>query len=145
MEPLESFPSQSIASLIETNITANSIASNIKYSPFIEKILEKGIDPILPSISIKGSTKKGSSEKNIEKTELETYLKLDDTAIFREDKLVGYINKRESQAVNLLTNNASEIRYEFKYNGNRLVFISNKVKNKTKVFNLIYQNLQKNI
>ena len=135
VEPLESFPSQSIASLIESNITAQSISSSIKYSPFIEKILDKGFDPMLPSISIEGKVKKGSTEKNTEKTEPETYLKLDDTAIFREDKLVGYINKKESQAVNLLTDNATEIRYEFKYNGNNLVFISNKVNNKTKVKN----------
>jgi len=73
-------------------------------------------------------------------------LKLDDTAIFREDKLVGYINKKESQAVNLLTDNATEIRYEFKYNGNNLVFISNKVNNKTKVkdFNSIDVKVQGN-
>lgn len=146
VEPLESFPSQSIASLIESNITAQSISSSIKYSPFIEKILDKGFDPMLPSISIEGKVKKGSTEKNTEKTEPETYLKLDDTAIFREDKLVGYINKKESQAVNLLTDNATEIRYEFKYNGNNLVFISNKVNNKTKVkdFNSIDVKVQGN-
>lgn len=146
VEPLESFPSQSIASLIESNITAQSISSSIKYSPFIEKILDKGFDPMLPSISIEGKVKKGSTEKNTEKTEPETYLKLDDTAIFREDKLVGYINKKESQAVNLLTDNATEIRYEFKYNGNNLVFISNKVNNKTTVknFNTINVKVQGN-
>ena len=133
VEPLESFPSQSIASLIESNATFRSLTSNIKYSPFIERILSKGFDPILPAISVIGDAKKGSSEKSLETTMPVTYLKLNDSAIFRKDKFVGYVGEKDSQSINVLNNSISEFNYSFKYNGADVVYISDKVKTSVKI------------
>lgn len=133
VEPLEAVPSQSITSLIESNINSQSITTTISYSPFIEKVLAEGYDPILPSVSISGKVSKGSSEKNLEKTEPTSYLKLDDTAIFREDKFVGYIGKKESQAVNVLNNSVHELKIDFKHEGNDVVYTSDSIKTSTKL------------
>lgn len=128
VEPLEATPSQSISSLIESNINSQSITTTISYSPFIERVLEKGYDPILPSVSISGKVKKGSSETNLEKTEPAGYLKLDDTAIFREDKFVGYVGVTDSQSINVLNDSVSELKIDFKYDGNDVVFTSDNIK-----------------
>jgi len=133
VEPLEATPSQSISSLIESNINSQSITTTVHYSPFIEKILEKGHDPILPSISIEGETSKGSSEKNLEKTAPATYLKLNDTAIFREDKFVGYVGKDDSQSINIINDEVHELKIDFKYEGNDVVYTSNSIKTSTKI------------
>lgn len=130
VEPLQVMPSQSISSLIESNISSQSITATISYSPFIERVLVKGYDPILPSISISGEVSKGSSEKNLEKTEPTTYLKLDDTAIFREDKFVGYVGRSDSQSINILNNVANEVKINFKYEGNDVVFSSDEIGSK---------------
>lgn len=113
--PLESFPSQNIATLIETNAESKSIATSITYSNFIEQILEKGYDPILPSITIKGDIKDGSNEKNLETTEPETYLILGPLAIYKNDKLKGFATEKESLGINILKNEAKEINYNVKY------------------------------
>lgn len=133
VEPLEATPSQSITSLIESNIASQSITTTISYSPFIEKVLAQGYDPILPSVSISGKVSKGSSEKNLEKTEPTSYLKLDDTAIFREDKFVGYVGRKDSQAINVLNDSVQELKIDFKYEGNDVVFTSNNIKTSTKL------------
>lgn len=133
VEPLEATPSQSITSLIESNINSQSITTTISYSPFIEKVLEKGYDPILPSVSIAGKVSKGSSEKNLEKTEPTSYLKLDDTAIFREDKFVGYVGRTDSQSINVLNDSVHELKIDFKYEGNDIVYTSNSIKTSTKL------------
>ena len=133
VEPLEATPSQSISSLIESNIDSQSITTTISYSPFIEKVLEKGVDPILPSISISGKVKKGSSESNLEKTAPNTYLRLDDTAIFREDKFVGYVGKKDSQSINVLNDKINELKLDFNYEGNNIVFSSNDIKTSIKL------------
>lgn len=133
VEPLEATPSQSISSLIESNIDSQSITTTISYSPFIEKVLEKGFDPILPSISISGKVKKGSSESNLEKTAPNTYLRLDDTAIFREDKFVGYVGKKDSQSINVLNDKINELKLDFNYEGNNIVFSSNDIKTSIKL------------
>lgn len=112
--PLESFPSQSIATLIKSNKNSKSIATAVTYSNFIETALEKGIDPVLPSITIEGDIKKGSSEKNLETTEPEAYLKLGPLAIYKKDKLKGFTTNKESEIINILKNDAKEINYTLK-------------------------------
>ncbi len=133
VEPLESFPSQSIASLIESNATFESLTSNIKYSPFVERILSPGFDPILPAVSINGTVKKGSNEKNLETTVPKTYIKLNDAAIFRKDKFIDYIGEKDSQAINVLNDSISEFKFAFKYNKADIVFISDNINTKIKL------------
>lgn len=115
VSPLESFPSQSIATLIESNSETKSIATSITYSNFISQILEKGYDPVLPSITINGSVKEGSNEKNLETTEPESYLMLGPLAIYKGDKLKGFSTEEESWAINVLKGDSKEINYNVKY------------------------------
>ena len=58
ISPLESFPSQSIATLIESNKNSRSIGDTASYSNFIGRILETGYEPIMPTININGNPKK---------------------------------------------------------------------------------------
>ncbi len=115
VSPLESFPSQNIATLIESNQNSKSIATSVSYSEFIADALKQGLDPILPSITIKGSIKKGSNEKNLETTSPESYLALGPLAVYKKDKLKGFVTKKESQSINILKNNSKELNYTVKY------------------------------
>ena len=133
VSPLESFPSQSIATLIESNSETKSIASSITYSNFISQILEKGYDPILPSITIKGSVKKGSNEKNLETTEPESYLVLGPIAIYKGDKLEGFLSEKESWAINVLKNEAKEVNYNVKYQNQDISIETSSLKSNIKI------------
>ena len=135
VSPLESFPSQSIATLIESNSETKSVATNITYSNFISQILEKGYDPTLPSITIKGDAKKGSNEKNLETTEPESYLALGPLAIYKKDKLKGFLTEKESWTVNVLKNEAKEINYNVKYQKQDISIETNNLKTKIKIKN----------
>ncbi len=131
--PLESFPSQSIATLIESNAETKSIATSITYSNFISQILEKGYDPVLPTITIKGDVKKGSNEKNLETTEPETHLALGPLAIYKKDKLEGFSTEKESWAINVLKNEAKEVNYNVKYQNEDISIETNYLKSKIKI------------
>ena len=131
--PLESFPSQSIATLIESNAETKSIATSITYSNFISQILEKGYDPVLPTITIKGDVKKGSNEKNLETTEPESYLVLGPLAIFKQDKLKGFSTEKESSMINIIKNDAKEINYNVKYQNEDISIESSKLKSKIEI------------
>ena len=133
VSPLESFPSQSIATLIESNAETKSIATSITYSNFISQILEKGYDPVLPSITISGNIKKGSSEKNLETTEPESYLVLGPLAIYKGDKLKGFATQKESWAINVLKNEAKEVNYNVKYQNEDISIETNTLKSKIKI------------
>ena len=133
VSPLESFPSQSIATLIESNSESKSIATSITYSNFISQILEKGYDPILPSITINGSVKKGSNEKNLETTEPESYLVLGPIAIYKGDKLEGFLSEKESWAINVLKNEAKEVNYNVKYQNQDISIETSSLKSKINI------------
>ena len=133
VSPLESFPSQSIATLIESNAETKSIATSITYSNFIGQILEKGYDPVLPSITIEGNVKKGSNEKNLETTEPESYLVLGPLAIYKGDKLEGFSTEKESWAINVLKNEAKEVNYNVKYQNQDISIETSSLKSSIKI------------
>ena len=133
VSPLESFPSQSIATLIESNSETKSIATSITYSNFIGQILEKGYDPVLPSITIKGDVEEGSNEKNLETTEPESYLVLGPLAIYKGDKLEGFSNEKESWAINVLKNEAKEVNYNVKYQNQDISIETSSLKSDIKI------------
>lgn len=133
VSPLESFPSQSIATLIESNSETKSIATSITYSNFIAQILEKGYDPVLPSITIKGDVEEGSNEKNLETTEPESYLVLGPLAIYKGDKLEGFSNEKESWAINVLKNEAKEVNYNVKYQNQDVSIETSSLKSDIKI------------
>lgn len=133
VSPLESFPSQSIATLIESNSETKSIAASVTYSNFIAQILEKGYDPVLPSITIKGDVEEGSNEKNLETTEPESYLVLGPLAIYKGDKLEGFSNEKESWAINVLKNEAKEVNYNVKYQNQDISIETSSLKSDIKI------------
>lgn len=133
VSPLESFPSQSIATLIESNSETKSIATSITYSNFISQILEKGYDPVLPSITINGSVKEGSNEKNLETTEPESYLVLGPLAIYKGDKLKGFSTEEESWAINVLKGDSKEINYNVKYQNENINIETSSLKSTIKI------------
>lgn len=133
VSPLESFPSQSIATLIESNSETKSIATSITYSNFIAQILEKGYDPVLPSITIKGDVEEGSNEKNLETTEPESYLMLGPLAIYKGDKLKGFSTEEESWAINVLKGDSKEINYNVKYQNENISIETSSLKSTIKI------------
>lgn len=135
VSPLESFPSQGIATLLESSEDTQSVIFATDYLSFIEKILEKGNDPVLPSIEIKGNEKKGSTQKNLESTQQQAYLNLTGLAIYKKDKFKGYATYKESQLINTLNNMAKEFKYTFKYKNNNINISSSTIKTKTKIKN----------
>ena len=114
LSPLETFPGQSISNNIELSERHEAISTSVTYSKFVENLLKKGKDPILPTLTIKGKTEKGSEDKILESADIKTRVKLDTIAIFKDDKLVGYADKTESRGINIITNQIKEmiIQYE---------------------------------
>jgi len=135
ISPLESFPSQNIKTLINTNRNSKSIATAVTYSNFIGRALEKGFDPVLSSVTIHGDVKKGSKQDNLETTEPKTYLKLGPLALYKKGKLVGYTSSIDSQSINILRNETKEISYTLKYKNDYVNIGSDQIKTKTTLKN----------
>lgn len=117
ISPLETFPSQNVSLMLVTSGKFIGSAVEISYNDFIQTYLNQGINPILSSITIKGEEKKGESPKNIKQSEPDTYLNLSNLAIFKNDKLLGYVSEKESIGINIINSKIKQTKVHAKCKG----------------------------
>lgn len=110
ISPLESFPSQNVSLMLTTAAKLIGSSVEVSYNDFIKTYLDNGINPYLPSITIKGSVEEGKSQKNTKQSEPDTYLNLSNLAIFKEDKFIGYTSEDESIGINIINNKLKQMK-----------------------------------
>lgn len=120
LTPQSDYPSQNIASNLKVTEKLQAKVTDSKFNTFITKLLEKGINPITNSITIIDNNKDSNNE-NENKSIESSYIKIDDIALFKKDKLIGYANKEESIGINMLLNNISTLFFEVKCGNNKVV------------------------
>lgn len=133
VNPLESFPSQSISIAISFSKESQAVASNIPYSTFIEKLLAKGFEPILPTIEIKGEVEEGKTEESLKETTPTSYIQLSNLALFKKDKLIHITNEEESDGINIINNNADEVLIECNCSGGKTAIEVRSIKTNVKI------------
>ncbi len=109
ISPLESFPAQSISTTISFSKESQAVSSVIPYSSFIDKYVRKGVEPILPTITLKGNEEQGKSEESLKETTPTAYLQLSNLALFKKDKLVHITDEDESDGINIISSDVSEM------------------------------------
>lgn len=133
ISPLESFPSQTIASDIETSSSNTSLIYKITYNDFLYNLLEEGKDPILNSVSILGNIEKGSDEKTLSSTVPKATIKIETIGIFKDDKLLGYADSDETRGINLLTDDVENFYVKTKCEDTYIMSYIVNMKSKTKI------------
>lgn len=111
LSPLENFPTQNIVTSLKTADSILGTTTDVMMSTFILNMLDNGIENMLPTITIKGDKNKADNIDDLKNTEVEGELKLESLAIFRDDKLITFVNDDISKGINIITNNmeATEI------------------------------------
>lgn len=138
LSPLESFPGQSITTNIASSNDLQAISTSITYSKFVENLLKKGKEPVLPTITISGNQKKGSENKILEQSDPEAKTRLGTVGVFKNDKLLGYTTEDESRGINIILNQVNEMITSYSCdNGNVVVSLTNM---KTKITNDLKNN-----
>lgn len=104
--PLEKISSQNIHDSLENNSKYLGYANIMTYHELINNVLNPNIELVLPVIDIKGSKKEGQKKDNITDTEIEATPNLSGMAIFKNNKLKGYLTEKEALTYNIITNQA---------------------------------------
>ncbi len=118
LKPLEAYPASSISKNFKLSKESQAKSALTLYSEFLYKYMEKGLNPVIPSITIVGNVKRGSQNKSLEQTTPYAITKLDNMAIFKDDKLVGLANKTESKAINIINNKIDQMNIYLKCDEN---------------------------
>lgn len=102
--PIDNVSSTSIVETMKTNNRYLGVTNLITFNEFTNMSIDDNLEIILPSIETVNYNEKADTTENTEKTKIESMYKLGNLAIFKDNKLLGYLTKEESITYNILKN-----------------------------------------
>ncbi|WP_078431385.1 Ger(x)C family spore germination protein [Metabacillus halosaccharovorans] len=102
---IEKVPANKLFNALENSESVWAAAKTVKLDELINSIVSKGKEPVLTGIYLYGNAEAGGSIENVHNVSPETGLKIDYLAVFKKDKLIGWLNKDESKGFNYITDN----------------------------------------
>lgn len=94
--------SSNIYSSLETAATTLGNVALITFNDLMDMYLNENLEIVLPSLELIGEAEEGKSEDNITSSVTKASLRLNNMAIFKDNKLLGYLTEEESIAFNFI-------------------------------------------
>ena len=137
MTSITNFPSQSISDNLKTTTELQGAIKTVNFDDLISTLIREGVEPTISTITIIGDIEEGFTKENLESSEPKAYVKLDNLAIFKGDKLIDFATHSESLGINILSNQVHEMYFSVDYNDGFVVIDTTKFKSKikTKIIN----------
>ena len=116
--PIDNISSSSILDTMKTNQKYLGTTNLVTLNELTIMSLNPNTEIILPSIKYKEKAKDSDTTKNTEDTKIDSKYELSGLAVFKDNKLKGYLTNEESTSYNLIKNNIenSIITYECEKN-----------------------------
>ncbi|WLD91698.1 Ger(x)C family spore germination protein [Alkalihalobacillus sp. AL-G] len=105
MTGLEDIPANKLFSSLETSEKAWAPSMSITLDELISEIVSEGIHPNLTGLQLTGVVQEGEKNDNVQEIEPDVQLKYSGMAVFKDDKLIDWLNEKESKAVNYVLGN----------------------------------------
>lgn len=130
--PLEILNAKSILDSIDADLNYLGVSKLMTLELLLENYINDKDEISIPSIRMTSNGDTGEKDDNLKNTDTEARIFLDTLAVFKEDKLIGYLDYDESIAVNYINNEIknSIISYECESNKYAAIEI---IKNETKI------------
>ncbi|WP_075617742.1 Ger(x)C family spore germination protein [Paenisporosarcina indica] len=100
---LENIPANKMFNTLKTSEGAWSATNGISLNELITDLVSDGKEAVLTGIFITGDQEIGSSKQNAESITPAARIQYDHLAIFKKDKLVGWLTESESRGYNGIT------------------------------------------
>ena len=130
MTSITNYPSQSIADNLKTTTKLQGAIKTVNFDDLISTLIREGVEPTISTITIFGDLNEGFTKENLESSEPKAYIKLDNLAIFKGDKLIDFATHEESIGINILNNQVNEMYFYIDYNDGFAIFDTIKFKSK---------------
>lgn len=107
--PIDDVSGTSILDTMETNNKYLGITNFVTFNELANMNLNKNLEIIIPSIEAINYTEESETKENTEKTKIDSLYKLGNLAVFKDNKLQGYLTEDESISYNIIKNKAQSI------------------------------------
>lgn len=105
LTPLETINSTNIRESLKTNTRYLGIGYEITFEDVINNMINDKIEISMPSVIIINENKNQDSTKNLEKVKKIADSKISSIAVFKNNKLIGYLTDQESIAYSFILDN----------------------------------------
>lgn len=102
---LEKVPANKLFSALENSEENWAPTKTVSLDELITSIVSKGKEPVLTGIYVYNDPEFGSDFKNVQNVSPKTGLRIDHLGVFKKDKLIGWLNEKESKGFNYITDN----------------------------------------
>ncbi|MFD1955047.1 Ger(x)C family spore germination protein [Paenibacillus thailandensis] len=99
---LESIPANHLFSSLQTSQRSWSPTVAVTLDRLIADIVSEGKNPAVTGLRVKGEREIGETRQNVEEIAASAQLQYSGLAVFKKDKLVGWLDETESKAYNYI-------------------------------------------
>ncbi|MEV5030481.1 Ger(x)C family spore germination protein [Paenibacillus sp. LPE1-1-1.1] len=121
--PLEKLPTQNMLRSLETSEKSWAPTVSVTMDQILSTLSGDGKELALTGIQIIGSQKKAESKENVETFLPPGRFRYTGIAAFKKDKLIGWLNEKESKGYTDITNNLDSTSVELKCSENKYLGI----------------------
>jgi spore germination protein KC len=134
LSPLETLPAENTSLNIVTSKRNLGYSNEVFLSNFIYKILNKGIEPVLPTIILEGNIEGADNIEDLKSSKVDTTLKMSTLALFKDYNLVGFADINESKGINIVNNEIDSLTITNKCNNDKYIVTQiDNIKSKIKI------------
>ncbi|WP_339310076.1 Ger(x)C family spore germination protein [Paenibacillus sp. FSL M7-0896] len=123
LTPLDRLPATKLFSSLDKSYRISSKTVAVTLDKFIEDLLYQGENPVLTGVEVLGDPEAGSEKTNVEQTDPRTKLRYDSVAVFKKDKMIGWIDDNLTIGYNYVTDNVTKNTGNFKDEHGTLIII----------------------
>lgn len=135
LTPADSIVSSNIKKSLESDSSYLGITELVTYDELINTYLNPNKEISLPSVTLKGKKKGSDKIDNIEQSDSSTKVVLSQMAIFKDDKMIGYLDDKQSIALSFIKGKINNTIIKYKCNGGYVVIETTNSKSSINVDN----------
>ncbi|WP_339801497.1 Ger(x)C family spore germination protein [Paenibacillus sp. FSL R5-0744] len=102
LTPMDKLPANKLFSSLDNSYKDSAKTVAVTLDDFIENLLAEGEHPVLTGVEVMGDPKEGGDKSNVERTMPKARLEYHTVAVFRKDKLIGWLNEGETIGYNYI-------------------------------------------
>ncbi|WP_276322033.1 Ger(x)C family spore germination protein [Paenibacillus thalictri] len=103
LTPLEKIPANKMYNSLDIAEKEWSPVATIQLDELIRSVISKGKDPVLTGLRIVGDQERGNTNANVEASNPPANIQVWGLAVFKKDKMIGWLNETESKGFTDLT------------------------------------------
>ncbi|MEK5236016.1 Ger(x)C family spore germination protein [Paenibacillus sp. FSL L8-0470] len=105
LTPLDKIPANKLFSSLDKSYKISAKTTAVSLNKFVDDLLYVGINPVLTGVEVVGNASEGDKMSNLEQSVPKASLKYRSLAVFKKDRMVGWLSDEETSGYNYITDN----------------------------------------